>query len=117
MFHRHGAAWRAAQTGRLSLGQVKTMAAIEICRTAALGGYVETCEDYGHSRIAYNFCRNRYCPKCQGAAAREWLAARAADLLPVDYFHVVSTLPVEIADIAYQNRACRKLWRRPQDGP
>jgi hypothetical protein len=110
IFHRHGAAWRAAQTGRLSLGQVKTMAAIEICRTAALGGHVEAREDCGHSRIAYNSCaynscRNRHCPKCQGVAARDWLAARAADLLPVGYFHVVFTLPAEIADSAYQNKA------------
>jgi hypothetical protein len=105
VFHRHGAAWRAAHGGHLSLGQLKVMSAIETCRTAALGGHVEACEDCGHSRIAYNSCRNRHCPKCQGAAAREWLAAREADLLPVGYFHVVFTLPAEIADIAYQNKA------------
>ena len=81
------------------------MAAIEQCRSAALGGHVERCEDCGHSRIAYNSCRNRHCPKCQGAAAQDWLAARAADLLPVGYFHVVFTLPAEIAPIAYQNKA------------
>lgn len=81
------------------------MTAIENCRTAALGGHVETCEDCGHWRIAYNSCRNRHCPKCQGAAARTWLAEREADLLPVGYFHVVFTLPAEIADIAYQNKA------------
>ena len=81
------------------------MAAIETCRTAALGGHVEGCQDCGHRRIAYNSCRNRHCPKCQGAAAREWLAAREADLLPVGYFHVVFTLPVEVADIAAQNKA------------
>ncbi len=81
------------------------MSAIETCRTAALGGHVESCEDCGHRRVAYNSCGNRHCPKCQGAAAREWLAAREADLLPVGYFHVVFTLPVEIADIAFHNKA------------
>jgi hypothetical protein len=105
IFHRHGAAWRAAHAGHLSLDQLKVMAAIETCRTAALGGHVEACEDCGHTRIAYNSCRNRHCPKCQCAAAREWLAAREADLLPVGYFHVVFTLPAEIADIAWHNKA------------
>ena len=81
------------------------MSAIEHCRTAALGGHVERCRDCGHSRISYNSCRNRHCPKCQGAAAKDWLAARQADLLPVDYFHVIFTLPAEIAPIAYQNQA------------
>ena len=81
------------------------MSAIEHCRTAALGGHVEACADCGHQRIAYNSCRNRHCPKCQGAAARTWLAEREADLLPVGYFHVVFTLPAEIADVAFQNKA------------
>jgi hypothetical protein len=81
------------------------MSAIEQCRSAALGGHVERCEDCGHSRVAYNSCRNRHCPKCQGAAAQDWLAAREADLLPVGYFHVVFTLPAEISPIAYQNKA------------
>ena len=81
------------------------MSAIEHCRTAALGGHVEACEDCGHWRIAYNSCRNRHCPKCQGAAARTWLAEREADLLPVGYFHVVFTLPAEVTDIAFQNKA------------
>jgi hypothetical protein len=81
------------------------MSAIEQCRSAALGGHVERCEDCGHSRIAYNSCRNRHCPKCQGVAATDWLAAREADLLPVGYFHVVFTLPAQIAPIAYQNKA------------
>ena len=81
------------------------MSAIEHCRTAALGGHVEACADCGHRRIAYNSCRNRHCPKCQGAAARTWLAEREADLLPVGYFHVVFTLPAEIADVAFQNKA------------
>ena len=83
------------------------MSAIENCRTAALGGHVARCENEkcGHTQIAYNSCRNRHCPKCQGAAAREWLAEREAELLPVPYFHVVYTLPAEIGDIAYQNKA------------
>src|SRR3979411_505806 len=81
------------------------MSAIENCRSAVLGGHVERCQDCGHRRIAYNSCRNRHCPKCQGAAARDWLAAREADLLPVGYFHLVFTLPAEIAPIAYQNKA------------
>ena len=81
------------------------MSAIESCRTAALGGHVARCEDCAHSQISYNSCRNRHCPKCQGAAAKDWLAAREADLLPVPYYHVVFTLPAAIADIAYQNKA------------
>src|SRR5438128_986907 len=105
IFHRHGATWCRANAGHVSLGQLKVMSAIEHCRSAALGGHVERCEDCGHSRIAYNSCRNRHCPKCQGAAARDWLAAREADLLPVGYFHLVFTLPAEIAPIAYQNKA------------
>ena len=105
VFHHHAAAWRRANAGRVSLGQLKVMSAIEQCRSAVLGGHVERCEDCGHSRIAYNSCRNRHCPKCQGAAARDWLAAREADLLPVGYFHLVFTLPAEIAPIAYQNKA------------
>ena len=105
VFHRHGADWRQANAGHVSLGQLQVMSAIEQCRSAALGGHVERCEDCGHSRIAYNSCRNRHCPKCQGAAAQDWLAAREADLLPVGYFHVVFTLPAEIAPIAYQNKA------------
>jgi len=101
----HGAAWRRANAGHVSLGQLKVMSAIESCRTAALGGHVARCEDCSHTLIAYNSCRNRHCPKCQGAAAREWLAAREAELLPVPYYHVVFTLPAAIADIAYQNKA------------
>jgi hypothetical protein len=103
IFHRHGADWRRANAGHVSLGQLQVMSAIELCRSAALGGHVERCEDCGHNRIAYNSCRNRHCPRCQGAATQDWLAARAADLLPVGYFHVVFTLPAEIAPIAYQN--------------
>ena len=105
IFRAAGPAYRAAHAGHLSRVQLKVMTAIETCRTAALGGHVEACEDCGHWRIAYNSCRNRHCPRCQGAAARAWLAEREADLLPVGYFHVVFTLPAEVADIAYQNKA------------
>jgi len=105
IFRTAGPAYRAAHAGHLSLAQLKVMSAIEHCRTAALGGHVEACEDCGQWRIAYNSCRNRHCPKCQGAAARTWLAEREADLLPVGYFHVVFTLPAEIANIALQNKA------------
>ncbi len=105
IFRAAGPGYRAAHAGHLSLVQLKVMTAIENCRTAALGGHVEACEDCGHWRIAYNSCRNRHCPKCQGAAARTWLAEREADLLPVGYFHVVFTVPAEVADIAWQNKA------------
>jgi predicted Zn-ribbon and HTH transcriptional regulator len=105
IFRGHGSAWRQANAGRVSLDQLKVMSAIERCRTAALGGHVARCEDCGYTSIAYNSCRNRHCPKCQGAAARAWLAEREAELLPVPYFHVVFTLPAAIADIAYQNKA------------
>jgi hypothetical protein len=105
IFRRHGPAWRTVHAGHVSLAQLKVMAAVEACRTAALGGHVEGCQDCGHTRVAYNSCRNRHCPKCQGAAAREWLAAREADLLPVGYFHVVFTVPAEVADIAFHNKA------------
>jgi hypothetical protein len=105
IFRDHGAAWRRANAGHVSLGQLKVMSAIENCRTAALGGHVARCEDCTHTLVAYNSCRNRHCPKCQGAAAREWLAAREAELLPVPYFHVVFTLPAVLAELAYQNKA------------
>ena len=105
VFHQHGAAWRAAQRDHLSLGQLKVMSAIEQCRSAALGGHVLRCEGCGTDQIAYNSCRNRHCPKCQSAAAHRWLNARQADLLPVDYYHVVFTLPAPVADLAYQNKA------------
>jgi hypothetical protein len=105
IFRSHGPAWRQANAGHVSLGQMKVMSAIERCRTAALGGHVLRCEDCSHTQIAYNSCRNRHCPKCQAAAAREWLAEREAELLPVPYFHVVFSLPAKIADIAYQNKA------------
>jgi hypothetical protein len=96
---------RRANAGHVSLGQLKVMSAIESCRTAALGGHVARCEKCAHSQISYNSCRNRHCPKCQGAAAKDWRAAREADLLPVPYYHVVFTLPAAIADIAYHNKA------------
>ena len=105
IFRTAGPAYRATHEGQLNLAQLKVMSAVEQCRTAALGGHVEACEDCGHWRIAYNSCRNRHCPKCQGAAARTWLAERETDLLPVGYFHVVFTLPAEVAAIAFQNKA------------
>jgi hypothetical protein len=104
IFRDHGAAWRSAHAGHVSRDQLKVMSAIESCRTAALGGHVARCEKCAHIQISYNSCRNRHCPKCQGAMAKDWLAAREADLLPVPYFHVVYTLPAQIADIAYQNK-------------
>ena len=106
IFRDHGPAWRLANAGHVSLDQLKVMSAIERCRTAALGGHVAQCEndECRHNVISYNSCRNRHCPKCQGAAAREWLAAREAELLPVGYFHVVYTLPSRLRDIAYQNK-------------
>jgi hypothetical protein len=105
IFRAHGPAWRQAQHAHLSLGQLKVMSAIEQCRSAALGGHVLRCQACAHSEIAYNSCRNRHCPKCQASAARAWLEARQADLLPVDYYHVVFTLPAPIARIAYYNKA------------
>ncbi len=100
----HGMAWRQANAGHVSLEQMKVMSAIERCRTAALGGHVARCDDCHHTAIAYNSCRNRHCPKCQGAAARDWLEARQSELLPVGYFHIVFTLPAPIAAIAYHNK-------------
>src|SRR5437016_11394662 len=105
IFRAHGSAWRQMQQGHLSLGQLKVMSAIEQCRSAALGGHVLRCEAYEQVQIAYNSCRNRHCPKCQASAARRWLEARQADLLPVEYYHVVFTLPAPIAAIAYSNKA------------
>ena len=100
-----GADWRKANAGHVSLAQLKVMSAIEHCRTSALGGHVERCEDCAHTRISYNSCGNRHCPKCQAAAARRWLEDREADLLPVPYFHVVFTVPAAIAQIAFHNKA------------
>ncbi|TAN71948.1 MAG: IS91 family transposase [Magnetospirillum sp.] len=105
VFRRYGETWRAAQEGGLDRGRRRVMAAIEACRTARLGGHSEACDDCGLVRIAYNSCRNRHCPKCQGLARAQWLADRQAELLPVPYFHVVFTLPTEIAAIAFHNKA------------
>ena len=104
IFRAQGHAWRLANAGHVSLSQLKVMSAIEACRTEALGGHVAGCIERGHHHIAYNSCKNRHCPKCQGPAARDWMEARAEDLLPVEYFHVVFTLPAEIAQIAYWNK-------------
>ena len=105
VFRAHGPAWRRVQHAHLSLGQLKVMSAIEQCRSAALGGHVLRCESCAHAEIAYNSCRNRHCPKCQGRAAQRWLEARQTELLPVDYYHVVFTLPAPISAIGYHNKA------------
>jgi Putative transposase/Transposase zinc-binding domain len=105
IFRRHGAAYRLEHAATLSNGQRRVMGAIEACRTSALGGHVDQCTDCGQLRIAYNSCRNRHCPKCQGLARAQWLADRQAELLPVPYFHVVFTMPAAIATMALQNKA------------
>ena len=105
IFRTHGPAWRLTQHGHLSLSQLKVMSAIEQCRSASLGGHVLRCQDCDYLEIAYNSCRNRHCPKCQASAAKRWLQARQVDLLPVDYYHVVFTLPEPISAIAYYNKA------------
>ena len=105
VFRTHGPAWRTANAGHVSLDQLKVMSAIATCRTAALGGHVERCEDCAHTRVAYNSCRNRHCPKCQAAAAKQWLSDREAELLPVPYYHVVFTLPAALGALAFANKA------------
>jgi hypothetical protein len=105
VFDRHGVAYLAARRGHVSLPEMKAVSAIRACRTTVFGGHVEACGDCGHSRIAYNSCRNRHCPKCQGAAAQDWLQAREKELLPVPYYHLVFTLPAPVAAIAFQNKA------------
>ena len=105
IFRVYGPAWRYAQAGHLSPGQLKVMSAIEQCRSAALGGHVLQCQACEQTQIAYNSCRNRHCPKCQASAARRWLEARQTDLLPVEYYHVVFTLPAPISELAYYNKA------------
>ena len=105
IFRRHGEAFRQARAGRLGRIERRVMGAITACRTAVLGGHVEQCDDCGATRIAYNSCRNRHCPKCQGLARAKWLADRQAELLPVPYFHVVFTLPAPLGEIAFQNKA------------
>ena len=104
IFRAHGPTWRRQQQGHLSLGQLKVMSAVEHCRSAALGGHVLRCSACAQPQIAYNSCRNRHCPKCQGSAAQRWLQARCADLLPVDYYHVVFTLPAPLSALAYTNK-------------
>jgi hypothetical protein len=105
IFRDHGPAWRQSNAGHISHSQLKVMSAIEHCRSARLGGHILRCNDCARVQIAYNSCRNRHCPKCQGAVARRWLEARQADLLPVEYYHVVFTLPAPISAIAYYNKA------------
>src|SRR3954447_22414089 len=104
IFRRHGEAFRQARAGRLGRIERRVMGAITACRTAVLGGHVEQCDDCGATRIAYNSCRNRSCPKCQSLARARWLADRQAELLDVPYFHVVFTVPDEVAVIAFQNK-------------
>ena len=103
IFRDHGPSFRAARC--LSLNQLKAMSAIERCRSSELGGHVLACKDCAEVKIAYNSCRNRHCPKCQGSTAKRWLTDRQAELLPVEYYHVVFTLPAQVAQIAYQNPA------------
>ena len=115
IFRRHGPAYRLVHEGHLGRVERRVMSAIELCRTAALGGHVEACADCAYARIAYNSCRNRHCPKCQGAARDQWLEARQADLLPLPYFHVVFTVPAEVAAIAIRSRKwstafCSTRW-------
>ena len=100
IFRAQGPVWRQAHAGHISLGQLKVMSAIEACRSAALGGHVLRCSSCEHQQIAYNSCRNRHCPKCQGSAAHRWLEARQADLLPVEYYQLVFTLPSPIRALA-----------------
>src|SRR5262245_23061800 len=104
IFRRYGSAYRQGAGILCSGDQRRTMTAIEVCRTAALGGHVEQCESCGHQRLAFNSCRNRHCPKCQSLARAHWLDKRRAELLETDYFHVVFTLPEEVATVAYQNK-------------
>lgn len=104
VFRKHGHAWRQTQSGHLSLGQLKVMSAIETCRTESLGGHVLRCDQCDTLQVSYNSCRNRHCPKCQAKTAQRWLEARQADLLPVEYYHVVFTLPAQISDLAYSNK-------------
>ena len=104
IFRIHGPAWRRANAGHVILSQLKVMLAIEACRTATLGGHVAACTKCDHHHIAYNSCKNRHCPKCQGPADRDWMKARAEDLLPVEYCHLVFTLHAEIARITYLNK-------------
>lgn len=105
IFRRHGQHWRDIHQGHINLNQLKVMSAIEHCRSAVLGGHVLQCQACEHIHIAYNSCRNRHCPKCQASSAKRWLEARQAQLLPVDYYHLVFTLPKEVANLAYYNKS------------
>lgn len=105
IFRRYGEAYRAQHDASMSTAQRRVMTSIELCRTAALGGHVEKCDHCGHRRIAFNSCRDRHCPRCQSLARAQWLEDRRAELLDTQYFHVVFTLPADIAAIAYQNKA------------
>jgi hypothetical protein len=104
IFRAHGPTWRHQEQGHFSLGQLKVMSAVENCRSAALGGHALRCSSCAQPQVAYNSCRNRHCPKCQSSAAQRWLEARCADLLPVDYYHVVFTLPAPLSALAYTNK-------------
>jgi Transposase zinc-binding domain len=104
VFRRHGPDYQHRHADSLSRGQRRAMSAIERCRSAALGGHLERCDSCGHERVSYNSCRNRHCPKCQSLARARWLEHRRAELLPVEYFHVVFTMPEPIAAVAYQNK-------------
>jgi hypothetical protein len=105
IFRRHAPAYRRDRQGSLGRVETRVMRAVELCRTAALGGHLEACGDCSHTRIAYNSCRNRHCPKCQGPAREAWLDERQKDLLPTPYFHVVFTVPAAIGAVAFQNKA------------
>lgn len=105
VFRAHGNKWREQHAGKISLAQLKVMSAISHCRTEVMGGHVLRCQACEHVQIAYNSCRNRHCPKCQASSAKRWLDARQAQLLPVDYYHVVFTLPSEVAGLAYYNKS------------
>ena len=104
ILRQYGPAYRQEHGAKLLPEQRRVMHAIEVCRTAALGGHVDQCERCGHQVISYNSCRNRHCPKCQSLEKARWLAERQAELLPVEYFHVVFTVPEAIASIAWQNK-------------
>src|SRR5215472_8851594 len=104
IFRTHGPAWRQAQRAHLSLGQLKVMSAIEQCRSAALGGHVLRCSGCAKTEVSFNSCRDRHCPKCQASAAHRWLEARQDDLLPVEYYHVVFTLPAPVGAIGWYNK-------------
>jgi hypothetical protein len=105
IFRHHGQQWRDTHQGHISLSQLKIMSAIENCRTPVLGGHILRCQACEHIHISYNSCRNRHCPKCQASSAKKWLEARQAQLLPVDYYHLVFTLPKEVANLAYYNKS------------